>query len=76
MILFTVCYQTEFNRKLIWIQAKENTRINQFYEKTVQNIVPIALVSDTCSLSTKTPTGLADTFTSEGGQSSGHNLAG
>lgn len=44
--IFTVCWLTELNRILIWFQAKEKGSITEFYEETMQNKIPIVLVSN------------------------------
>lgn len=44
--LFTVCYVSELNRVMIWFQAKEKGTITKFYEETVQDKIPVLLVSN------------------------------
>lgn len=44
--LFAVSYITELNRILIWFETKEKGTITKFYEETVQDKIPVVLVSN------------------------------
>ena len=43
-----VCYITELNRVMIWFHANENKNICKFYEETIQDKIPLILVSNNC----------------------------
>lgn len=43
--MVTVSYISELNRILIWFYANENINMTRFYEETIQDKIPVVLVS-------------------------------
>ena len=43
--IVTVCYISELNRVMIWFHANDKVNICKFYEDTIQDKIPLVLVS-------------------------------